>query len=48
MKGHSVDVFENISQMALSLCNVNFYVSKEIREKDTDSTVVLKKRDSLP
>lgn len=48
MKGHSVDVFETISQMALSLCNVTFYVSKEIREKDTDSTVVLKKRDSLP
>ena len=45
MKGHSVDVFENISQMALSLCNVNFYASKEIREKDKDSMVVLKKRD---
>lgn len=46
MKGYSVDVFENISQMALSLCNVNFYASKEI--KDKESTVVLKKRDSLP
>jgi len=32
MKGHSADVFENIPQMALSLCNVHFYASKEIRK----------------
>lgn len=38
-------IFENISQMALSLCNTNFYASKEIREKDKDSIVLLKKRD---
>lgn len=46
MKGHSVDVFENISQMALS--KVNFYASKEIKRKDKDNMVVLKTRYLLP
>lgn len=48
MKGHSVDVFENISQMALLLCNVNFYAPKEIKGIDKDNMLVLKTRRSLP
>lgn len=33
MKGHSVDIFKNISQMALALRNVHFYTPKKLRAR---------------